>query len=195
MKTVLASSNPGKLAELRTLLAPEGFDLVGQDDLGIEPAPEDGLTFIENALAKARHASERSQLPAIADDSGIAVEALAGAPGIYSARFAGSPSDDAANNRKLLNELRDQGNRRAHYYCAIVFLRHTADPAPIIATGRWFGEIIDEPRGDGGFGYDPFFFVPELKMTAAQLNPAQKNRISHRGQAVGRFLEFLRTEP
>jgi XTP/dITP diphosphohydrolase len=194
MKAVLASSNPGKLAELRTLLVPDGFDLVGQDDLGIDPAPEDGLTFIENALAKARHACASSGLPAIADDSGIVVDALDGAPGIYSARFAGSPSDDAANNRKLLSELCDQPNRQAHYYCAIVFLRHVHDPAPIVATGRWFGEIVDEPAGKGGFGYDPYFFVPELQRTAAELAPAEKNRISHRGKAVARFLESLRTE-
>lgn len=194
MKVVLASSNPGKLAELRTLLSPDGFDLIGQDDLGIEPAPEDGLTFIENALAKARHASESSQLPAIADDSGIVVDALDGAPGIYSARFAGSPSDDDANNRKLLAELRNHSNRRAHYYCAIVFLRHARDPAPVIATGRWFGEIVDEPAGDGGFGYDPYFAVPGRNLTAAQLDPAEKNRLSHRGQAVRRFLDSLRSD-
>jgi XTP/dITP diphosphohydrolase len=123
------------------------------------------------------------------------VDALGGAPGIYSARFAGSPSDDNANNRKLLAELRNHSNRRAHYYCAIVFLRHAGDPAPVIATGRWYGEIIDEPAGDGGFGYDPYFFVPELKLTAAELDPAEKNRLSHRGQAVRRFLEALRSEP
>lgn len=195
MKVVLASSNPGKLAELRTLLSPDGFDLISQDDLGIEPAPENGLTFIENALAKARHASQSSQLPAIADDSGIVVDALDGAPGIYSARFAGSPADDDANNRKLLAELHDHDNRRAHYYCAIVFLRHARDPAPIIATGRWFGEIIDEAAGDGGFGYDPYFFVPAMQLTAAELEPEEKNRISHRGQAVAKFLDALRHEP
>jgi XTP/dITP diphosphohydrolase len=192
MKVVLASSNQGKLTELKTLLAEDGFELVSQDQQGIAPAPEDGLTFIENALAKARHASELSQLPAIADDSGIVVSALDGAPGIHSARYAGPQADDAANNRKLLAALADQPDRRAHYYCAIVFLHSARDPAPLIATGSWSGRIINTPRGDGGFGYDPYFLVPELEVTAAQLPASQKNQLSHRGQAVRAFLEQLR---
>jgi XTP/dITP diphosphohydrolase len=192
MKVVLASSNQGKLMELNTLLAADGFELVGQDQLGISPAPEDGLTFVENALAKARHASELSQLPAIADDSGIVVAALGGAPGIHSARYSGPEADDAANNQKLLAALVNQPDRRAHYYCAIVFLRGASDPAPLIATGAWSGSIIDAPRGDGGFGYDPYFLVPELNLTAAELPATQKNQLSHRGQAVRAFLSELR---
>lgn len=191
MKVVLASSNQGKLAELKTLLTEHGFDLVSQDQLGIAPAPEDGLTFVENALAKARHASALSQLPAIADDSGIVVAALDGAPGIHSARYAGTQADDAANNRKLLAALTGQPDRRAHYYCAIVFLSSANDPAPLIATGSWSGQIIDTARGEGGFGYDPYFLVPELALTAAELPASQKNRLSHRGQAVRAFLKQL----
>lgn len=192
MKVVLASSNQGKLAELKTLLAGDGFELVSQDQLGIAPAPEDGLTFIENALAKARHASALSQLPAIADDSGIVVAALDGAPGIHSARYAGEPADDSANNRKLVAALTDQADRRAHYYCAIVYLRYPGDPSPTIATGSWSGRITDVPRGDGGFGYDPYFLLPQLGLTAAELPASQKNQLSHRGQAVRSFLDQLR---
>jgi XTP/dITP diphosphohydrolase len=191
MKTVLASSNRGKLAELNTLLSAQGFELVSQDDLGIAPGPEDGLTFIENALAKARHASQASGLAAIADDSGIVVDALGGAPGIHSARYAGPGADDAANNNKLINALQNKSDRHAHYYCVIVYLRSALDPVPVIATGRWAGLIIDEARGDGGFGYDPYFYLPDLTATAAQLDPEQKNALSHRGQAVRGFLQQL----
>lgn len=191
MKTVLASSNKGKLAELSRLLADDGFELISQDELGISPAVEDGATFVENALAKARHASAESGLAAIADDSGIVVTALNGAPGIHSARYAGEEADDAANNRKLLAALRGKSDRSAHYYCAIVYLRWASDPVPLIATGRWEGVIIDEPRGSGGFGYDPYFLPNGFTLTAAELDPEQKNQLSHRGQAVRSFLSQL----
>jgi len=189
VKVVLASGNRGKLNELTRLLADIGFELISQDQLGITPAPEDGLTFIENALGKARHASAVSKLPAIADDSGIVVDALNGAPGIHSARYAGGNRDDKANNRKLVAALENESNRDAHFYCAIVFLRHVSDPAPIVATGSWYGEIIDQPRGSDGFGYDPHFLLPDRGVTAAELDAEEKDRLSHRGQAVRGFLE------
>lgn len=194
MKTVLASSNRGKLAELNRLLAADGFELISQDELGISPAEEDGATFVENALAKARHASAACGLAAIADDSGIVVAALDGAPGIHSARYAGPQADDAANNRRLLQALRERPDRAAYYYCAIVYLRRAADPVPLIATGRWDGTIIEEARGTGGFGYDPYFLPEGFHSTAAELDPHQKNQISHRSQAVRSFLTQLRNE-
>lgn len=184
MKVVLASSNPGKLTELSALLAPLGFELLSQAELHLSSAAETGCTFIENALSKARHASRLAAMPAIADDSGIAVDALAGAPGVYSARYAGAGATDAENNNKLLNELVEFKNPAAHYYCAVVYLAHAADPAPLIATGRWDGEIITTPRGENGFGYDPYFLIPALCLTAAELAPEHKNSISHRAQAV-----------
>jgi XTP/dITP diphosphohydrolase len=193
VKTVLASSNSGKLKELSALLAPEGFELVSQDALGIAPAPEDGLTFIENALAKARHASAASGLPALADDSGLVVDALNGKPGIHSARYAGPDADDQANNLKLIDALRNETNRDAHYYCAIVFLRRADDPVPVIATGRWEGSILTSARGARGFGYDPYFFLPGLDMSAAELDPTKKNALSHRGQAVRSLVQQLRS--
>jgi XTP/dITP diphosphohydrolase len=192
MKIVLASSNRGKLRELEALLAPEGCELSGQDDLGIEPAVEDGLTFVENALKKARHASERSGLAAIADDSGLVVEALQGDPGIRSARYAGESASDDDNNRKLVARLRGVANRKAHYYCVLVLLENPADPAPLIASGRWRGEIIDAPRGNGGFGYDPHFLLPDRGLTAAELDPDEKNRLSHRALAVRQLRDLLR---
>ena len=169
MKAILASSNPGKLEELAALLEPLGVDLVSQLELGIEGAEETGSTFVENALLKARHASECSGLPAIADDSGISVDALGGMPGVHSARYAGDTATDADNNRKLLRALEGEQDTAAHYDCVIVFLRSTTDPAPLIATGRWHGRMLAEPRGINGFGYDPYFFLESEDRTAAEL--------------------------
>jgi len=197
-RLVLASNNPGKLREFRQILAPLGIELVPQSELGIAEAGEPHGTFVENALAKARHASSRSGLPAFADDSGICVAALGGAPGVHSARYAGalsaggSDDQDARNNRKLVEALADKADRRAHYACVIVLVRHVADPEPLIAEGRWQGEVIATPRGDGGFGYDPYFLLPELGRTAAELMPDEKNAISHRGLAMQRLVEMLK---
>ena len=191
-KLVLASSNPGKLREFEALLAPLGMEVVPQASLGIADAEEPHGTFVENALAKARHASRRTQFPALADDSGICVGALDGEPGVHSARFAGEPRSDARNNEKLLQVLADKDNRRAHYYCVIVLMRHAEDPEPIIAEGSWAGEIIAEPRGANGFGYDPYFFLRDLGKTAAELDPEQKNIVSHRGKALRRLLAKLK---
>ncbi|MCZ6644498.1 MAG: RdgB/HAM1 family non-canonical purine NTP pyrophosphatase [Gammaproteobacteria bacterium] len=184
MKVVLATNNKGKLKEFRSLLAPVGLDLVGQAELGIASAPETGTTFVENALEKARHVSAMSEYPALSDDSGLVVDCLQGEPGIHSARFAGSDATDEDNNNKLLALLGDGQSRSAHFYCVLVFLRHAQDPAPIIATGQWHGSIAINPKGHNGFGYDPLFFVPELGLTSAELDPEAKNRISHRGLAV-----------
>ncbi|MBM3342639.1 MAG: RdgB/HAM1 family non-canonical purine NTP pyrophosphatase [Betaproteobacteria bacterium] len=193
---VLASGNPGKLREFRDLCAPLNISIVPQAELGVSEADEPHHTFIENALAKARHASRATGLPAFADDSGICVAALGGAPGVHSARFAEPGGDrdaqDARNNAKLIALLAGKSDRRAHYTCVIVLVRHADDPEPIIAEGRWQGEIIDKPRGAGGFGYDPYFFLPALGKTAAQLSAAQKNRISHRGVALARLIAALR---
>ena len=197
-RLVLASNNPGKLREFRQILSPLGIELVPQSELGIAEAGEPHGTFVENALAKARHASSHSGLPAFADDSGICAAALGGAPGVHSARYAGAPSagrsddQDARNNRKLVEALADKADRRAHYACVIVLVRHVADPEPLIAEGRWQGVVIATPRGDGGFGYDPYFLLPELGRTAAELMPDEKNAISHRGQAMRRLVEMLR---
>ena len=201
MKVVLASRNPGKLRELKSLLMPLGFDLTGLAELNIPAPPEDSSTFVENALSKARHASARSGLAAIADDSGIVVAALGGAPGIHSARYAGENATDADNNRKLLSALDAAAvqaaahgrvpDRSAHYYCVVVFLAHPEDPAPLIATGRWDGEIQRQPRGSNGFGYDPYFLVAGSAQTAAELPEEVKNRQSHRGQAVKVLCEQL----
>lgn len=184
MKLVLASNNAGKLKEFSALLAPLGYEVVPQAALGISEAEEPHVTFLENALAKARHAARQSGLPALADDSGLCVSALDGAPGVYSARFAGEPKSDAANNAKLVAELAGKADRRAHYVCVLAFVRHADDPQPLIAEGEWHGEIVDGPRGEGGFGYDPYFRVPELNRTVAELDSAEKNRRSHRGQAM-----------
>ncbi|MBS7458410.1 RdgB/HAM1 family non-canonical purine NTP pyrophosphatase [Coralloluteibacterium stylophorae] len=191
MKIVLASGNRGKLAELGALLAGCGHDLVPQSELGVGDVPETGLTFVENALIKARHAAEATGLPALADDSGLIVDALDGAPGLYSARYAGSPTDDAANNAKLIAAL--QGvpaeRRSARFHAVIVLLRHAADPQPLVAEGSWEGRILEAPRGSHGFGYNPVFLDPAHGLTAAEMEPALKNRISHRARA----LERLRT--
>lgn len=189
---VLASNNRGKLAEFGQLLAPLGFAVRAQAELGIPEAEEPHLTFIENALAKARHAARLSGLPALADDSGICVPALGGAPGVLSARYAGEPKSDAANNAKLVRELAAHDEKSAYYYCVLVFVRHADDPQPVIADGRWAGEIIAEPRGDGGFGYDPHFLVTALGCTAAELAPQQKHALSHRGQALRALIDKLR---
>ena len=191
-KLVLASSNPGKLREFEALLAPLGMEVVPQASLGVSDAEEPHGTFVENALAKARHASRSTRLPALADDSGICARALDGEPGVHSARFAGEPRSDARNNEKLLRVLADKDNRRAHYYCVIVLMRHAEDPEPIIAEGSWAGEIIAEPRGANGFGYDPYFFLRDLGKTAAELDPEQKNIVSHRGKALRRLLAKLK---
>ena len=196
-RLVLASGNPGKLREFRQMLAPLGIEVVPQTELGIPDGDEPHGTFIENALAKARHASHRSGLPAFADDSGICVGALGGAPGVQSARYAGESADgrdgqDRRNNEKLLAELRGKPDRRAHYTCVIVLVRSAGDPEPLIAEGRWHGEVVGTPRGANGFGYDPHFLLPDLGRTAAELAPDEKNAISHRGQAMQRMVELLR---
>lgn len=188
---VLASNNKGKLAEFSRLLAPLGFDVKPQGELAIPEADEPHLTFVENALAKARHASRLSGLPALADDSGICVPALGGAPGVYSARYAGEPKSDAANNDKLVRDLASQDDKSAYYYCVLVFVRHADDPQPVIADGRWNGEVISTSRGQGGFGYDPHFLLPGLGKTAAELSADEKNRLSHRGQALRALIEKL----
>lgn len=195
LKMVLASGNAGKLRELQALLSPLQIALVAQTDLGISEAPEPHDTFVENALAKARHASLCSGLPALADDSGVCVNALAGAPGVRSARYASvgpdAPRSDAANNARLIAELRGVQDRRASFVSVLVFVRSAADPMPLIAQGLWEGEIVDTPRGSGGFGYDPYFLIPALGLTAAQISAEQKNQISHRAQAMRQLLAQL----
>jgi XTP/dITP diphosphohydrolase len=201
-KLVIASSNPGKLRELEQMLAPLGFEIVPQSQLGIPEAAEPHVTFIENALAKARHASVLSGLPALADDSGICAAALGGAPGVHSARYAAAASfevssreaQDARNNQKLVAALASTHDRRAHYACVIVLVRHPADPEPLIAEGRWEGEVISDPRGSNGFGYDPYFYLPSFGRTAAQLDAEEKNAVSHRGQALRRLVGRLAAE-
>ena len=191
MKIVVASGNRGKLAEIREILA--GYELVAQGELDIAEVEETGSTFVENALLKARNAARASDLPALADDSGICVDALGGAPGLISALYAGRHGDNAANNAKLLDALRDvpDEKRSAHFHCTIVLLRHADDPAPLIAEGHWHGRILHAPRGSHGFGYDPVFFDPALGQGAGELDPAVKNRVSHRGQALARLRELL----
>jgi XTP/dITP diphosphohydrolase len=196
VKLVLASSNPGKLREIGALLAPRSIELVSQDSLGIGEADEPHSTFLENALAKARHASRTAALPALADDSGLCVEALGGEPGVHSAYYAGRDGSrearDARNNAKLLSELKDQ--RSAYYACVMVFLRHPHDPRPLVAEGIWRGEVAHAPRGSNGFGYDPLFLLKEFGKTAAELAPDHKNRISHRGIALRKLLGLLDDE-
>lgn len=191
-RLVLASNNAKKLKELDAILAPIGWELVPQGALDIPEAEEPHVTFVENALAKARHAARLSGLPALADDSGLCVQALGGAPGVQSARYAGEPKSDARNNEKLLAALAGIPDRAAHFVSVIVFVRHADDPQPLIAEGEWHGEIIGEHRGAGGFGYDPLFFVPEFGKTAAELDAATKNAVSHRAQALQSLLARLR---
>jgi XTP/dITP diphosphohydrolase len=198
-KIVLASGNEGKLRELQQLLSELDVELVTQKSLGIADADETGLTFIENAILKARHASEASGLPALADDSGLAVDALGGAPGIYSARFAESPAGadraarDSANNQKLLQSLEglSDSERNAQFHCVVVFLRHAQDPTPLVAHGIWHGRILVTPAGEGGFGYDPLFYVSDMNCSSAQLRAEQKNAISHRAIAMKSLMQQL----
>ena len=193
MRVVLASSNLGKLAELSALLEPAGLRVVSQDAFGIEPVEETALTFVENALIKARAACAATGLPALADDSGVVVNALEGAPGVHSARYAGGGASDADNVAKLLEALEGVAppERGAAFVCAIVYLRHARDPCPIVCEGIWEGRILDAPRGAGGFGYDPVFFIETLGRSAAELSRAEKNAVSHRGQALAQLLDRL----
>ena len=202
MKIVLASNNAKKLKELDEILAPLGWELIPQGQLGVAECDEPHCTFVENALEKARHASRQTGLPALADDSGLCVEAFGGAPGVHSARYAqespDEPKSDARNNAKLLAEFTklakpgEHSDRRAHFVSVIVYVRHADDPQPVIAEGEWHGEILTAERGSAGFGYDPLFYVRELDQTSAELSAAEKNRRSHRGQALARLLERLR---
>ncbi|NNK33591.1 MAG: RdgB/HAM1 family non-canonical purine NTP pyrophosphatase [Xanthomonadales bacterium] len=193
---VLASGNPGKLRELTAMLEPLGWDVRPQSEWVTEEAVEDGLSFIENALIKARHAARLSGRPALGDDSGLVVDALNGAPGIYSARYAGADADDAANNLKLLDALANvpDDRRGAHFYCAMALVRHAEDPAPLVAIGRWDGRIRKAPAGSGGFGYDPLFDVPDSGCSSAELPPAIKNRLSHRGRALAGMARLLESD-
>ena len=195
MKVVLASNNPGKLRELEAVLKPLGWDLVAQRELGVEEAEETGTTFEANALLKARHAAAHTDLPALADDSGIEVDALDGRPGVYSARYAGPACDDEANNRRLLEELDGvpDAARTARYQCVIVLVRAADDPRPLIARGSWEGRILTAPRGDNGFGYDPLFYVPTHDCASAELAPEVKNGLSHRGHALRALAELVPT--
>lgn len=196
-KIVLASNNPGKTREFNQLLAGAGFEVISQAEFNVPEVDETGLTFVENAILKARHASQLTGLPAIADDSGIEVDALNGAPGIYSARYAGKGAGDAANLQKLLTDLKASGsaNRAARFQCLLIYMRHGNDPTPLICQGTWEGTIIDSPRGNNGFGYDPIFFVASEGCTSAELPPARKNALSHRGQALTCLLQKLKTAP
>jgi XTP/dITP diphosphohydrolase len=193
-RLVLASGNAGKLREFRRLLAPLGIEVIAQAELGIPDADEPHVTFVENALAKARHASAHARLPALADDSGVCVRALGGAPGVLSARYAGEPRSDARNNAKLVAALAGADDRRAHYACVLALTRHADDPEPIITEGTWHGTIIDAPRGSGGFGYDPHFVDAETGLTGAELPLEKKNELSHRGKAMRALIERLRRE-
>ena len=190
-KLVIASGNAGKLREIQHLLDPLGIAAVPQSEFAVPEAEEPHVTFIENALAKARHASRLTGLPALADDSGICVDALDGAPGVFSARYAGEPKSDLRNNDKLLQALQGIEDRHAHYYCVMVLVRHADDPQPLIAEGVWQGEILAAPRGDGGFGYDPIFLDSKTEKTGAELPMDIKNRISHRGQALAKLRHQL----
>jgi XTP/dITP diphosphohydrolase len=193
-RLVVASGNRGKLREIAEILAPLGIEPIAQGELGVTEAEEPFGTFVENALAKARHASAHTGLPALADDSGICVAALGGAPGVHSARFAGEPKSDDRNNALLVERLQGSADRSAHYTCVMVLVRHAQDPEPIIADGRWYGEVIETPRGAGGFGYDPYFLVPAYGRTVAELTSDEKNAVSHRGVALRRLLELLRRD-
>ncbi len=193
-KILLASNNPGKIREIQAILANDDIEIIPQSAFQVPDIEEVGLTFIENAILKARHASQLSGLPAMADDSGLEVDALDGAPGVVSARYAGPGGSDADNNAKLLRELEKipDAERTARFRCVMVFLRHAKDPSPLIGQGVWEGGILSEPRGSGGFGYDPLFFVPEKNCTSAELTPDEKNRLSHRGKALRELVAQLR---
>lgn len=193
-KLVLASGNAGKLKELSSLLAPLGIEVLPQSAFNVSEAEEPHPSFVENAIAKARHAARATGLPALADDSGLCVDVLGGAPGVLSTRFAGEPKSDARNNALLLERLADEPKRGARFYCALALVRHADDPQPIIACGEWRGEILETPRGQGGFGYDPLFLVPDLDQTAAEIDHSLKNVLSHRGKAMRQLLDRLRAE-
>ncbi|RFC32906.1 MAG: XTP/dITP diphosphohydrolase [Candidatus Nitrotoga sp. SPKER] len=190
-KLIIASNNPGKLRELQLILTSLSIEILTQAQLGIDEAEEPHCTFLENALAKARHVSRISGLPALADDSGLCVDALGGAPGVQSARYAGEPKSDSRNNEKLLQAMEGVVDRRAHYYCVLVLVRHADDPQPLIAEGEWHGEIAQQMRGQGGFGYDPLFWLPQLNKMSAELNRDEKAQISHRAQALHILLQRL----
>jgi XTP/dITP diphosphohydrolase len=193
-KIVLASGNPGKLREFAEMLAAVDFEVVPQSQFNVPEADEPHFTFVENALAKARHAARLTGLPALADDSGICVEALGGEPGVHSARYAGEPKSDERNNQKVVAEVQGKNDRRAHYVAVLVFVRHADDPQPIIVEGEWHGEIVDVPRGSGGFGYDPYFLVPDLGKTAGEITSEEKHARSHRGKALRELIEKLRAK-
>jgi XTP/dITP diphosphohydrolase len=190
-RLILASNNAGKLKEFAQLLAPIGFELHPQGEFNVPEAEEPFGTFVENALQKARHASRLTGLPALADDSGVCVNALGGAPGVVSARYAGEPKSDVRNNEKLIKDLAGHADKSAYYYCVLVYVRHADDPQPVIADGVWRGQIVDSPRGANGFGYDPYFLIPALGKTTAELEPLEKNAISHRGQAIRALVDKL----
>lgn len=194
MDLVLATRNQGKVNEMRPMLAVLGLNIINQADTDIPSPIEDGATFVENALIKARAVSLATGLPSIADDSGLVVPALGGAPGIFSSRYAGPDASDVDNNQKLLASLTGQADRSAHFFCCMVFLRHAEDPTPLIASGRWLGEILMQPRGQGGFGYDPLFWVPDQGSSAAELPKETKNNISHRGKACAELLQFMQAQ-
>jgi len=189
---VLASGNAGKIREFSQIFSNWDITVKAQTSLGVSSVPETGTTFVENAIIKARHAAKETGLPALADDSGLVVDALKGAPGIYSSRYAGHEATDTDNVDKLLKELDGVTDRRAHFQCVLVFMQHADDPIPVIAEGKWYGEIATSPRGDGGFGYDPVFWLPEQNCTAAELDKSIKNSVSHRGQAVKALTEQMR---
>lgn len=190
-KIVLASNNQGKLKEFFHVLSPLGISLHAQSEFAVPEAEEPYFTFVENALTKARHAARMTGLPALADDSGICVNALQGAPGVLSARFAGEPKSDARNNQHLIQQLAGFADKSAYYYCVLVYVRSEHDPQPVIADGLWHGEIIDQPKGEHGFGYDPHFWIPSLNKSVAELTPSEKSQLSHRGQALRTLLEKL----
>jgi XTP/dITP diphosphohydrolase len=191
---VLASNNAGKLREFGQMLATVDIEVLPQKHFNIPEAEEPHVTFVENALAKARHAAKLTGLPALADDSGLCVAALGGAPGVFSARFAGEPKSDTRNNQKLIADLQGKTDRRAHYVAVLVFVHHADDPQPIICEGEWHGEIVDTPRGENGFGYDPYFLVPDLNQTAAEIAAEEKNKRSHRGKALAQLMERLKLD-
>ena len=191
-RLILASNNAGKLKEFSEILGPIGFTLHPQGEFNVPEADEPFGTFVENALEKARHASRLTGLPALADDSGVCVNAFGGKPGVWSARFAGEPKSDARNNEKMIADLEAHADKSAYYYCVLVYVRHPDDPQPVIADGRWNGEITPTARGDNGFGYDPHFYIPSLGKCVAELSPAEKNALSHRGQALRALVEKLK---
>lgn len=189
---IIASGNPGKLREFRQMLEPAGYLVMPQSEFNVSEADEPYFSFVENALNKARHVSRLNGKPALADDSGLCADALGGSPGVFSARYAGEPKSDYRNNQKLISDLASYTNKAANFYCVLVYVRSAEDPQPVIADGKWMGQIIDIPRGENGFGYDPHFWIPELQKTAAELPSDMKNSLSHRGQALKALMEKLR---